>query len=298
MSEVEKFKSPVIALGMFDGVHIGHRACINRAVELAKNLSGTAIVLTFSNHPLQILSPKDAPLMIGTKKLRRQIISELGADVLIELEFTKAFSKISAEGFLELLRDKLSPAYIVCGMNYTFGRYGKGNSRMLIREGDKYNFKAEICSAVTVNKKVVSSTRIRELITAGDLIGANELLGYEFTYSGIVVNGDKRGRKIGFPTANLEIEDNRAMLTNGAYIVRVKIGDENFFGIANIGDNPTFKVARRRLEVFIDKFSGDIYGEEIAVSFINKIREEKIFAGVEDLKIQLKKDLATLHQSI
>lgn len=283
---------------MFDGVHLGHQAVIKHAVELARKISGTAIVLTFSNHPLTILSPSDAPLMIGTKNLRRKIISELGADILIELEFTKAFSKITAEGFLELLREKLSPAYLVTGMNYTFGRFGKGTCRMLMREGEKYNFKAEICSAVTVNKKVVSSTRIRELITAGDLIGANELLGREFIYSGVVVNGDKRGRRLGFPTANLEIEDNRAMLTNGVYIVRVSIGENNYNGIANIGDNPTFKVARRRLEVFIDDFSGDIYGEEIAVSFISKIREEKIFAGVEDLKRQLQTDLNELRKFV
>lgn len=283
---------------MFDGVHLGHQAVIKYAVELARKISGTAIVLTFSNHPLTILSPSDAPLMIGTKNLRRKIISELGADILIELEFTKAFSKITAEGFLELLREKLSPAYLVTGMNYTFGRFGKGTCKMLIREGEKYNFKAEICSAVTVNKKVVSSTRIRELIAAGDLVGANELLGREFTYSGVVVNGDKRGRKLGFPTANLEIDDNRAMLTNGVYIVRVSIGENNYNGIANIGDNPTFKVARRRLEVFIDDFSGDIYGEEIAVSFISKIREEKIFASVEDLKRQLQADLNELRKFV
>lgn len=283
---------------MYDGVHLGHRACISRAVEIARKISGTAIVLTFSNHPLTILSPNDAPLYIGSKNLRREIISSLGADVLIELPFTKDFSKITAEGFLELLRDKIAPAYIVCGQNYTFGRFGKGTGRTLIRECEKYGFKTEICPSVSVDKKIVSSTRIRAMIAAGDLVGANKLLGYDFTYTGVVVNGDKRGRKIGFPTANLEIEDNRAMLTNGAYIVRVKIGEKKFAGIANIGDNPTFKVARRRLEVHIDNFSGDIYGEEIAVSFVSKIREEKIFASVEDLKSQLKKDLATLHQSI
>ena len=202
-----------------------------------------------------------------------------------------------SEDFLEMLREKISPVYIVCGMNYTFGRFGKGNSRMLIRESERYGYKTEICPAVTVDKKVVSSTRIRAMIAEGDLIGANELLGREFTYTGVVVNGDRRGRKLGFPTANLEIDDNRAMLTNGAYIVRVKVGNKFFAGIANIGDNPTFKVAKRRLEVHIDNFSGDIYGEEIAVSFIDKLREEKVFANIEELKTQLKKDLATLRKS-
>lgn len=126
---------------------------------------------------------------------------------------------------------------------------------------------------------------------------ANELLGREFTYVSEVVNGDKRGRKLGFPTANLEIEDHRAMLPNGVYIVRVKVRGKIYGGIANIGDNPTFKVAKRRLEVFIDNFSGDIYGEKISVSFLKKIRDEKIFSSVEELKSQLHEDLNELRKN-
>ncbi len=218
----------------------------------------------------------------------------MGVEVLIEIPFTKEFSKKTPEEFLNLLQEKIAPAYVVTGQNFTFGRYGKGNGRMLLREGENYGFKAEICTTVTVGKKNVSSTRIRALIAEGDLISANELLGRNFTYVSTVVNGDKRGRKLGFPTANLEIEDSRAMLPNGVYIVEVKLKNNFYRGIANIGDNPTFKVAKRRLEVFIDNFSGDIYGEEIAVSFIQKIRDEKIFNGVEELKVQLNEDLATL----
>ena len=293
----QKFPSPVVALGMFDGVHLGHASVIRRAVEVAQKISGTAIVFTFSNHPLSVLSPETAPLMIGSRSLRRDIFESLGVEVLIEIQFTKELSRKSPEEFLELLRDKISPAYVVTGPNYTFGRLGKGNGRMLLREGETYGFKAEICPAVTVDKKTVSSTKIRALIAEGDLNSANELLGRNFTYVSKVVNGDKRGRKIGFPTANLEIADNRAMLPNGVYIVRVKVGDEIFSGIANVGDNPTFKVAKRRLEVFIDNFSGDIYGEEIAVSFISKIRDEKIFASVDELKAQLNEDLNFLRRN-
>lgn len=293
----KKFPSPVVALGMFDGVHLGHASVIRRAVEVAQKISGTAIVFTFSNHPLSVLSPETAPLMIGSRSLRRDIFESLGVEVLIEIPFTKDLSRKSPEEFLELLRDKISPAYVVTGPNYTFGRLGKGNGRLLLREGETYGFKAEICPAVTVDKKTVSSTKIRALIAEGDLNLANELLGRNFTYVSKVVNGDKRGRKIGFPTANLEIADNRAMLPNGVYIVRVKVGDKIFSGIANVGDNPTFKVAKRRLEVFIDNFSGDIYGEEIAVSFISKIRDEKIFASVDELKAQLNEDLNFLRRN-
>ena len=275
----KKYLNPVIALGMFDGVHLGHASVINRAKEIAKKIKGTAMVFTFSNHPLTILDPKSAPLSIGSKSLRREIFESLGVEVLIEIEF------------LQLLQEKISPEYVVTGPNYTFGRFGKGNGRMLLREGENFGFKTEICPAVTFGKKNVSSTRIRNLIAEGNLSEANELLGRNFTYVSTVVHGDRRGRKLGFPTANLEIEDNRAMLPNGVYIVKVKVGKNFFAGIANVGDNPTFKVAKRRLEVFIDNFSADIYGEEISVSFIEKIRDEKIFSSVEELKNQLREDL-------
>ena len=289
------YLNPVIALGMFDGVHIGHASIIRRAVEIAKEINGTAMVLTFSNHPLSVIAPESAPLAVGSKNLRREIFESLGVQVLIEIPFTKEFSRKSPEEFLEMLREKISPKYVVTGPNYTFGRLGRGNGRMLLREGESYGFKAEICPAVTVGKKTVSSTKIRALIAAGDLSAANELLGREFTYTSQVVNGDKRGRKLGFPTANLEIDDARAMLPNGVYVVRVKVHEKIFDGIANIGDNPTFKVAKRRLEVFIDNFSGDIYGENISVSFVEKIRDEKIFASIDELKTQLRADLEYLH---
>lgn len=293
----KKYPRPVVALGMFDGVHRGHASVIQHALDTAKKINGTALVFTFSNHPLTVIDPDAAPLMIGSKNLRREIFESMGVDVLIEIPFTKEFSRKSPEEFLELLREKISPAYVVTGPNYTFGRFGRGNGRMLLREAQDYGFKAEVCQAFTVERKTVSSTRIRALIAEGDLQSANELLGRNFTYAGEVVNGDKRGRKLGFPTANLEISDRRAMLPNGAYVVRVKVRGKFFNGIANVGDNPTFKAQRRRLEVFIDEFSDDIYGEEIFVSFVSKIRDEKIFSSVDELKAQLAEDLRTMRNA-
>ena len=287
----KKYPRPVVALGMFDGVHLGHASVINRTEEIAKKIEGTAMVFTFSNHPLTILDPKSAPLSISGKSLRREIFESLGVDVLIEIPFTKDFSKKSPEEFMKLLQEKIAPEYVVTGPNYTFGRFGKGSGRMLLREGEKFGFKTGICPAVTFGKKTVSSTRIRNLIAEGNLSEANELLGRNFTYVSEVVHGDQRGRKLGFPTANLEIEDHRSMLPNGVYTAKVKVGKKFFAGIANVGDNPTFKVAKRRLEVFIDNFNADIYGEEISVAFIEKIREEKKFSSIDELKNQLREDL-------
>ena len=290
-SITKKFKNPSVAMGMFDGVHIGHASIIRRAVELAKLNSGTSMVLTFSNHPLSILDPSNEPLAIGNKLLRRKIVESFGIDVMIELAFTKDFSKITAEEFLKMLEEKISPQYVVTGQNFTFGRFGRGNGRMLLREGDNFGFKAEICPTVTQNKKTVSSTRIRELIKIGDLQSVNELLGRNFVYVSKVVHGDRRGRKLGFPTANLEIKNRQAMLPNGAYAVKVFIDEKIYIGMANIGDNPTFNANDRRLEVYIHNFGGDLYGQEISVSFIKKIRDEQKFDSVDELVRQLRQDL-------
>ena len=287
----KEYPNPVVALGTFDGVHLGHATIIRRAVEIAEKIKGTAIVFTFSNHPLSVIAPENTPLIIGSKSLRREILKTLGVKVLIEIPFTAEFSRKTPEEFLSLLHDKISPVYVVTGPNYTFGKFGKGNGRTLIREGGNYGFQAEVCQAVTLERKIVSSTRIRAMISEGDLHSANELLGREFTYVSKVVHGDRRGRKLGFPTANLEISDGRLMLPNGVYAVRVKIGEKIFGGVANIGNNPTFKIAKRRLEIFIDEFNKNIYGEEIFVSFVDKIREEKTFSSVEELKKQIREDL-------
>ena len=287
----KKYPNPAVAMGMFDGVHVGHASIISRAVELAKLNRGTAMVLTFSNHPLSVLSPEKMPLMIGNRALRRSIVESLGIEVMIELPFNKEFSKISPEDFLMLLEEKVAPQYVVTGQNFTFGRFGKGNGRLLIREGENYGFKAEVCPTVTVDRKAVSSTRIRELIASGDLENVNKLLGRSFIYISKVVHGDRRGRKLGFPTANLEIENHRAMLPNGAYVVNVSFDGKDYCGIANIGDNPTFNVNDRRLEVYIHDFSDDLYGQEIAVSFLEKLRDEHKFSSVDELITQLRMDL-------
>ena len=287
----KKFPRPVIALGMFDGVHIGHASIISRAVELAHSINGTSIVFTFSNHPLSILAPESQPLMIGSRSLRRKLVEEIGVDVLIDIPFTRELSKRSPEEFMQLLKDKFAPSIVVTGPNYTFGRFGKGNGRMLIREGDAYGFRAEVCPAITVDKKTVSSTRIRKAIADGDLKCANELLGRPFTYVSTVVHGDRRGRKLGFPTANLEIAEGRAMLPNGAYAVSVELDGRKHCGIANVGDNPTFGVVKRRLEVYIDRFNGDLYGRQLSVAFLEALRAEQKFSSAEELVAQLRNDL-------
>ncbi len=286
-----RYPDIVVALGMFDGVHIGHQSIIRRAVELARSIHGTPVVFTFSNHPLEILAPERTPLLIGSRALRQRVLEGLGVEVLLELTFTRSFSKRSPEEFLRLLERHFSPRYVVTGPNYTFGRMGKGTGRMLIREGEKYGFRAEVCPVVLQDGRPVSSTRVRGLLAEGDLETVNEFLGRPFAFYSRVVHGDRRGRTLGFPTANLVIPETRAMLPNGAYAVLTEVKGKMYHGLANIGSNPTFEgIRNRRLEVNIQDFSRNIYNEMIGVSFLGKLREEQKFSSVEQLVKQLRRD--------
>ena len=286
----QKYPRLTVALGMFDGVHIGHQSIIRHAVELARKIDGKSVVFTFSNHPLSVLAPQNMPLQIGNNILREQRLQELGVDILLAVPFTREFASRRPEEFLELLRLNLAPYYVVTGPNYTFGYKGKGTQRMLLREGNAYGFTAEICPAILRDGRPVSSTRVRSLIAAGDLHTASDFLGAPFTVMERVIHGDERGRVIGFPTANLAISEQRVMLPNGVYAVGVNFQGKYYNGVANIGNNPTFKGCNRRIEGNIEDFSGNLYDKLIAVEFLAKLRDEVKFSGIEQLVKQIKKD--------
>ena len=293
LSEAKRFVGnsvTAVALGTFDGIHIGHQSIINKAIELAGSVGGTSVVFSFSNHPLSVLAPERAPLLIGDNISKVQAIEELGAEVLINIPFTEKLSKQSPEMFLQLLRDNLHPMFVVTGPNFSFGCRGKGNPRLLKRIGNEYGFQTEIADGVSFDGHLVSSTRIREMIADGRLEEANEYLGRLYSFGGIVSHGDHRGRKLGFPTANLPIVEGRAMLPNGAYAVYVLVKGRRYMGIANVGNNPTFEGCSRRVEVYILDFNEDIYGSSIEVRFKAKLRDEKKFPGVEALITQLHRD--------
>ena len=286
----KSYRDIVVALGMFDGVHIGHQSIIRRAVELAREIKGTAMVFTFSNHPLSVVAPQALPPQIGNNLLRETRLQKLGVDVLMSVPFTRAFAGNSPEEFLQLLQQEFAPRYVVTGPNYTFGAKGKGNQRLLLRAGRDYGFRTEICPAVLKEGRPVSSTRIRSLLDQGNLLEANDFLGYEFTVIDRVIHGDQRGRTLGFPTANLAIPDERVMLPNGVYAVRVIYEGKHYDGLANIGNNPTFEGCNRRLEVNIQDFSQDIYDKVLEVRFLARLRDEVKFDGVEQLVRQMRKD--------
>lgn len=285
-------KRTAVALGTFDGVHIGHQSIIGKAVDLAKENDLVSVVYTFSNHPLTVVAPDRAPMQIGDSISKAVYLEEMGVDILLNISFNDKLAKQSPEEFLQLLQQNLRPRFVVTGPNFSFGYKGKGNPRMLVRVGGDYGFQAEIGKAVQLDGHMVSSTKIRQLIESGDLDSVNEYLGRYFCFGGRVVHGDHRGRTIGFPTANLAIPAGRAMLPSGAYSAFVLLDGKKYQGIANVGSNPTFEGCSHRLEVHILDFSGDIYDRAITVEFVSRLRGEIKFSGIEALVQQLHRDEA------
>ncbi|WP_281539308.1 bifunctional riboflavin kinase/FAD synthetase [Selenomonas noxia] len=285
-----KYENIVIALGMFDGLHIGHQEVIRTAVKKAQEIKGTALVFSFANHPRAVIVPEGAPHRIGCQSVRLRILKNLGVDALVEIAFTSSFAETTANGFIHLLQQYFAPKYIVVGENYTFGRGGRGNPNLLKEQSGRYGFHLIVCPPVLYGGVPVSSTRIRALLAQGDLSHVNAYLGYPFTVTGTVIHGQERGRTLGFPTANVSLHESYESLPNGVYAVMVVHKKHSYHGVANIGNNPTFGGYDRRLEVHIIDFSGDLYDSEITVSFFFKIRDEQRFSTADELIFQIKKD--------
>ena len=287
----DSYKGIVIALGTFDGVHIGHQSILQRARELAADIHGVSMAFTFQEHPLSVIFPERAPKMIRNTASKEAIIEKLGVDILMNVPFTKNFAAVSATGFLKLLQENFSPAYVVVGANYTFGFRGTGDSAFLQQRGKEFGFVSRIGSSVLRDGKMVSSTRIRALIAEGRLDLVNQYLKWPLDYTGIVAYGEQRGRKLGFPTANISLDDSYALLPNGVYAVRVHFDDAFYPGVANIGSNPTFEEVERRLEVHLMQFDGNLYGKEIRVDFLGRLRDEEKFPDVDTLVAQIHRDI-------
>lgn len=295
LHELEGLTAPyahvVVALGTFDGVHRGHQALVTTAVKLAKEKNGTAVVFTFANHPLSIVDPRRCPPQLGTLQQKERWMQELGVDVLILLPFTKKLLKQSPAEFVELLIQRLQPEAIVVGPNYSFGHRGQGDPEMLRQAGAEHGFAVHIHPEVTEDGEMISSTAIRQCILEGRMEEARLLLGRPFSLEGPVVHGEKRGRLLGFPTANLQLPTLLAVPENGVYAVKVCVEGTYYAGVANVGTNPTFTEVERRLEVFLLQFSGDLYGKSLEVEFLGRLRGEQRFDGAEKLIAQIKLDI-------
>lgn len=287
----DKIKNPVLALGNFDGVHIGHREIFRRVVERAEETKGNSIVYTFEPHPLRIIAPGKTPLLLTTFRKKMELIAGSGIDITVCADFTKRFADQHPRDFArETLVGKIGVKEVFVGYDYKFGRGREGTIDYLKKMGEEFGFKVTVINAITVDGQVVSSTLVRDTIEDGDMEKANRLLGRWYSIEGKVVDGFKKGVMIGFPTANIDTSYDLLPHT-GVYAARTIVDGEIYNGIANVGFNPTFHRDRLSVEIHIFDFSRDIYGSEIEIIFIKRLREEIEFGSAEKLKAQIKKDI-------
>lgn len=286
-----KYPATVIALGTFDGLHLGHTDVINTAKDYAERNGLKLAVFTFSNHPLALIRPDLVPVRIISAEEKIKLLESFGVDYLINIPFTEDFAALSPDEFLERLA-YFNYRCLVVGENFTYGFLGSGKTETLERSGRKNGFDVIVRPLVKMNGNVVSSTGIRNLIQAGHIEYANRMLGRSYAITGTIVHGEQRGRKLGFPTANIElVHGEMAVPAPGVYAVTASIEGSIYEGMGNIGNNPTFNdVEHARLEVNLFNCSGDLYGKTMSVQFHKYIRAEKKFSGVEDLCRQIEED--------
>ncbi len=287
----ELSKPSSIAIGNFDGVHLGHQKVIKKMLEEAQKDQLLPIALTFNPHPLKVLKPQEAPPLITSLEEKIRILKLLGVKNIIVLDFEEALFNLSPEEFVkEILLGKLKAKFVVVGENFRFGKNRVGDVNALCELGEKWGFRAFIQPSVILEGMPVSSTRIRRIIKEGNIKEAWKLLGRPFKIVGKVIYGKKRGKRLGFPTANINPET-ELIPRRGVYAVFVEAEESLFRGVMNIGFNPTFDDKTLSLEVHILNFNRDIYGKRLGIYFIERLRDEKRFANIEELKKAIKRDL-------
>lgn len=290
---------PVLTVGSFDGVHLGHRKVINRLNEIASERNGESVIFTFAPHPRLVLNPtEDSLRLLTTLDEKISLLEEAGVQHLIIYPFTKSFADLSYTDFVrEILVEKLQVESLVVGYDHKFGKDRKGDFEMLKSLALAFKFNLEKLDVLLSDNVNVSSTKIRKALQEGNLAKANRYLGYTFSLHGTVVEGQKLGRRIQFPTANIEASDIHKIIPGyGVYAVLVKIEEKYYQGMLNIGTRPTINknADHRSIEVHIFNFDQDIYGKQVEIKFVTKIREEQKFASVDELKGQLERDKTTV----
>lgn len=286
------FSASIMTLGMFDGMHRGHQALIRACTSLAKLRNLPSVVFTYEPHPSFIIDPKHIVhlLTLFPEKLERLAIS--GIDAVVVPVFTHAFSHLPAEQFIrDILIPTLHPSAIIVGYRSTFGYQRSGNTEMLQRIGQQMGITIQIVPPIEVAGTAVSSTRIRESLAQGNVALAEELLGYRYQITGYVTHGDERGRTLGVPTANLAVPEEKVIPGDGVYAVNALVGDRRIRGVMNIGQRPTFERSYS-IEVHLLDFSENLYGQNVTVVLLQRLREVRSFASSEELIAQIQQDIS------
>jgi riboflavin kinase/FMN adenylyltransferase len=279
------------AIGVFDGVHIGHQALIRQTAEGAKQLVGRALAATFDPLPIQALAPGAPPSALSDVDDRVRLLHAAGADDVVVFHFTKEFAALDADEFVRRLVGAAEVRRIYVGEDFQFGHDRGGNVKTLAAAGAKQGFEVVVATPVMEGGEVVSSTRIRNLLLAGDVTAAARLLGRPYGVKGKVVHGEKRGRELGFPTINLSVPLQRLLPRDGIYAMTVRVRDEEVTAAASLGVRPTFGGSDRTLEAYLLDWKGDVYGETIEAAFVKRLRDELRFASAEELTRQIARDV-------
>ncbi|MBS9525215.1 bifunctional riboflavin kinase/FAD synthetase [Litoribacter alkaliphilus] len=293
LDNLPEIKNAVVTSGTFDGVHLGHQKILSRIREIADQVQGETVLITFWPHPRLVLYPNEHNLrLLSTFEEKSKLLRQFGLDHLVTIPFTKAFSQLTSEEFIQkVLIEKLKTKKLVIGYDHRFGKNREGGFEHLKENIDKYGFKLEEISREDIDQVGISSTKIRKALEEGRIETANEFLGRPYELNGIVIKGQQIGRSIGFPTANIHTpNDYKLIPSDGAYAVTASVRENQYEGMLNIGNRPTVDGQSKTVEVNLFGFSDNLYDERISINFIHYLRPEKKFANLEALKAQLKED--------
>ncbi|KLE16471.1 bifunctional riboflavin kinase/FAD synthetase [Clostridium sp. C8] len=279
-----------VALGSFDGLHYGHLSLVKKTVQVAKENNGKSMVFTYKNHPKTLVKPESSPKLIMDLETKLKYLEEENIDIVVLKSFNKEFMSMSAEDFIKLLCLDYNVKGIIVGFNFKFGYKNLGDIELLKNLQDKYGYELYIMEPYTYNGDVISSTRIRKILLEGDVKEATKMLSKPYLIKGKVIHGKKLGRTIGFPTANLQFDGKMIIPKKGVYYTNIEYNNKIFKGITSVGNNPTVNGKQLTIETFILNFNDTIYGQEIKVYFIERIRDEIKFNSLEELIEQIKQD--------
>ncbi|KAF0152948.1 MAG: riboflavin biosynthesis protein RibF [Ignavibacteria bacterium] len=291
--EKDKTRSSVVTVGSFDGLHLGHLKILQKVKQVAQESDFDSFVVTFDPHPRSVLAQNSEVSILTSLDEKKWIIEEAGIENLMVIHFTREFSQLTSDEFIKkFVLEKLNASHMVIGHDHKFGRDRLGDENKLREIGAQLGFDVTAVAAECLNKVTISSTKVRNFLFAGELDIANQFLGRLYSICGIVVKGAQRGRTLGFPTANIQVDDpKKAIPKNGVYVVRCSLGKESYYGVMNIGFRPTFENKQEIVpEAYILNFDRDIYGEKIKIEFVKRLRDEKKFESKGSLIQQIETD--------
>ncbi len=291
LASVAPKKDMALTIGVFDGVHLGHKQLLSKLKEKAREKDLKSGVITFSQHPQEVLSPRTRLPNLTDLDQRRELLKNEGIDVVIILPFDAEMAKLSARQFVSLLKKHLRLRSLVVGPDFALGREREGDAAALRALGKEMGFTVTVVPPMKIKGEVVSSTAIRAALAKGDMEKVHRLTGRFFSLHGRVIRGEGRGATLGFPTANMDISPQQALTTDGIYATRAYINGKVYKSVTNIGTRPTFNGGNRTVEVFIIDFKGDLYGKDLRIDIIERVRDEIKFGSVEELKKQMAEDV-------